>query len=254
MSSQRVVVTAGASGIGLAIARRFMANGASVYICDINEHAIEAACSANPELNGVVVDVSAERGCEALIERAAEAFGGIDVLVNNAGIAGACADIEEISADDWTHSFSVNVHGAFYLMRAVVPLMKSQGSGSIINISTGSVFTLPAGRADYIASKWALEGLTRAAAKELGRFGIRVNAIRPGFINSDRMRGILSAKAEAAGTSLEQEEQIFLDYISMRTKIEPQEIGDMAVFLASHAALHVTGQLLSVDGNIEWEA
>lgn len=254
MSLQRVVVTAGASGIGLAIARRFMANGASVYICDINEQAIDAACAANPGLHGAVVDVAGEAGCQSLVEQAVKVIGGVDTLVNNAGIAGACAEIENISPEHWTRSFAVNVHGAFYLTRAVVPLMKAQGGGSIVNISTGSVFTLPAGRADYVASKWALEGLTRAAAKELGPFRIRVNAIRPGFINSDRMRGILSAKAEAAGTSLEQEEQVFLDYISMRTKIEPQEIGDMAVFLASQAALHVTGQLLSVDGNIEWEA
>ncbi len=254
MREQRVIVTAGASGIGLAIARRFGATGASVFICDIDEGAVAKACDDNPVLRGAVVDVASEDGCIDFVEQVKLAFGGVDILVNNAGIAGACANIEHISAQSWIRSFEVNVHGAFYLTKAAVPLMKEQGGGAIINISTGSVFTLPAGRADYVASKWAIEGLTRTAAKELGPSGIRVNAIRPGFINSARMRGILSAKAEAAGTTLEQEEKVFLDYISMRTKIEPEEIGDLAVFLASPAARHVTGQLLSVDGNIEWEA
>lgn len=254
MSGQRVVITAGASGIGLATARRFLAKNASVFICDINEAGIAKACADNPGLMGAVVDVGSEAGCIDLVKKARYSFGGVDVLVNNAGIAGACADIENISAEHWVRSFDVNVHGAFYLMKAVVPSMKAQGGGAIVNISTGSVFTLPAGRADYVASKWAIEGLTRTAAKELGPSGIRVNAIRPGMINSDRMRGILTAKAEAAGTTLEQEEKVFLDFISMRTKIEPDEIGDMAVFLASPAAHHITGQLISVDGNIEWEA
>lgn len=254
MSGQRVIITAGAAGIGLAIAKRFLANDASVFICDINASAIAKACDDNPGLKGAEVNVASETGCLDLVEQAIAAFGSVDVLINNAGIAGACADIEHISAKHWVQSFEVNVHGAFYLMKAVVPIMKAKGGGAIVNISTGSVFTLPAGRADYVASKWAIEGLTRAAAKELGPSGIRVNAIRPGFINSDRMRGILTAKAQEAGTTLEQEEKVFLDFISMRTKIEPEEIGDMAVFLASPAAHHITGQLISVDGNIEWEA
>lgn len=137
--------------------------------------------------------------------------GRVDVLVNNAGIAGACAPIADISAADWIRSFDVNVHGVFFMLRAVLPDMTARGTGAIINISTGSVFTLPAGRADYVASKWALEGLTRAAAKELGPLGIRVNAIRPGFVDSARMRSILGQKAKAEDTTMEALEQRFLD-------------------------------------------
>lgn len=254
MSGQRVIVTAGASGIGLGIARRFMAAGALVFICDVSQQAVARALADYPKLFGAAADVAREDHCRDIVDEARAEMGGVDVLVNNAGIAGACAAIEDIEARDWIRSFDVNVHGAFYMMKAVTPGMKAQGSGSIVNISTGSVFTLPAGRADYVASKWAIEGLTRTAAKELGPSGIRVNAVRPGFVNSERMRDILSAKAEEAGTTLAQEEQVFLDYISMRTKVEPDEIGNMAVFLASEAAMHVTGQMISVDGNIEWEA
>jgi NAD(P)-dependent dehydrogenase (short-subunit alcohol dehydrogenase family) len=253
MSAQRVIVTAGASGIGRATAMRFRAAGARVAICDVDATAIDRLRGEAPDIIGQVVDVANEAEVRAFVGGVEDALGGVDAIVNNAGIAGACAAIEEIDATPWIRSFEVNVHGAFYVMKAAIPGMKARGSGAIVNISTGSVFTLPVDRADYIASKWAIEGLTRAAAKELGPHGIRVNAIRPGFVDSQRMKGILTAKAEAEGSTLEALEATFLQYISMRTKVQPEEIGDMAVFLTSDATAHVTGQLLSVDGNIEWE-
>jgi NAD(P)-dependent dehydrogenase (short-subunit alcohol dehydrogenase family) len=132
-------------------------------------------------------------------------------------------------------------------------MMKAQKSGAIVNISTGSVFTLPLKRSPYIASKWAIEGLTRAAARELGPFKIRVNAIRPGFVDSERMNLILGKMAEQSQTTVAALEQKFFEFISMRTKIQPDEIGDMALFLASDSARHITGQLIAVDGNVEWE-
>lgn len=254
MTAQRVIVTAAGSGIGLAIAERFLAAGAQIAICDQDPTAVDRVASRHPAILARVLDVSSELAVRLFVDEVVKRYSGVDVLVNNAGIAGACAEIPGISADQWIRSFAVNVHGSFYCLKAVVPGMKAQGGGAIINISTGSVFTLPAGRADYIASKWALEGLTRAAARELGPFAIRVNAIRPGFVNSERMRGILTAKANADGRSLADVERQFLDFISMRTKVEPGEIGDTAVFLASDAARNITGQLFSVDGNIEWEA
>jgi NAD(P)-dependent dehydrogenase (short-subunit alcohol dehydrogenase family) len=249
----RVIVTAGAAGIGRAIAKRFRAAGARVAICDVDAKAVTRAIDEDGEILGHCADVTNPVQAQQFVDAVTATFGGVDVLVNNAGIAGPSAAIEDVTTEDWVRSFDVNVHGAFYLTRAVIPGMKSRGQGAIINISTGSVFTLPADRSPYIASKWAIEGLTRAAARELGPAHIRVNAIRPGFVNSDRMRRILTDKAKEAGKTLAEVEGKFLEYISMRTKIEPEEIGDMAVFLASDAARHVTGQLISVDGNIEWE-
>jgi len=249
-----VLVTAGASGIGLATVRRFLAAGNRVAVCDISEVAIASLRQQHPEVLANLVDVADEGQVVEFVTDVERNLGEISTAVNNAGIAGAQAPIDETSAEDWKRSFDVNVHGAFYLLKAVVPFMKSRGHGSVVNISTGSVITLPRGRADYIASKWALEGLTRAAARELGPFGLRVNAIRPGLIDSDRMRHILSAKAVEEGKTLKEVETVFLDYISMRTKIQPEEIGDMAVFLSSRGACHVSGQIISVDGNIEWES
>lgn len=253
MSGQSVIVTAGASGIGLAIARSFQEAGARVAICDLNADALAQVKADHPDILTLQANIAQEDQASACVAEVIRLHERVDVLVNNAGIAGACAPIADISTADWVRSFEVNVHGAFFMLRAVLPGMTARSSGSIINISTGSVFTLPAGRADYVASKWALEGLTRNAAKELGPTGIRVNAIRPGFVDSARMRNILGQKAEAEGTTLEALEQTFLDYISMRTKVQPEDIANMAVFLASEKARFITGQLVSVDGNIEWE-
>lgn len=253
MQGQRVIVTAGASGIGLAIADKFASQGARVAICDVDAARLQAVAGEMPNLITAQVDVSNSAQVNGFVAEVRETFGGIDVLVNNAGIAGPTAAIEDIGDDDWTGSFDVNIHGAFFMLRAVTPVMKAQGGGAVVNISTGSVFTLPLRRSPYIVSKWAIEGLTRAAARELGPSNIRVNAIRPGFVDSERMRMILGHMAEQSQTTVEALENKFFEFISMRTKIQPEEIADMVVFLASPAARHVTGQLIAVDGNVEWE-
>ncbi len=168
-------------------------------------------------------------------------------------MAGPVGPIEANRPDDWARCFAVNVNGAFHLIRAVVPAMKAAGGGVIVNISTASTVTGLPGRAAYVASKWALEGLTRNCARELGPAGIRVNAIRPGFMDTDRMRGIMARIAGETGRSVAEVEGEALGYISLRTKIQPVEIGETAWFLASDAARHVTGQIIGVDGNAEWE-
>ena len=253
MQSQCVVITAGASGIGYATATRFLADGASVAICDIDAKALTNAKSKHPELLTAVVDVSDSAAVDDYVLGVADQLGSIDVLINNAGIAGPTADIVSVSDDDWVRSFDVNIHGAFYMLRSVLPHMKARGAGAVVNISTSSTFTLPLNRSPYIASKWAVEGLTRAAARELGSDNIRVNAIRPGIVDGDRMRRVLGEIAKQQNTTIESLEKDMLGYVSMQCKIQPEEIGDMAVFLASDRAKHITGQLVAVDGNIEWE-
>ncbi len=253
MTQQRVVITAGAAGIGYATVTRFLSAGAKIAICDVDERRLNTVKEKHAGVITAVVDVSSSTAVNKFIDDVESAFGGLDVLVNNAGIAGPAAAMEDIDDANWTQSFDVNIHGTFYMMRAVVPIMKRQKSGCIVNISTGSTFTLPINRSPYIASKWAVEGLTRAAARELGPHNIRVNAIRPGFVDSERMRGIIGKKADDLGMTYDALEQQFCQFISMRSKVQPEEIGDMAVFLASDNAKHITGQFISVDGNIEWE-
>lgn len=247
MGQRRVLVTAGAAGIGRAIADVFQANGDRVAVCDVDEAALDAARAAG--FDALACDVADPRAVDALLT----AVGPVDILVNNAGVAGPVGGIETNDADAWARCFSVNVHGAFHAIAGVVPAMRAAGRGVIINISTASTVTGLPGRSAYVASKWALEGLTRNCARELGPAGIRVNAIRPGFMDTERMRGIMARIAGEQGREVAAIEAEALGFISMRCKVQPAEIGEMALFLASDAARHVTGQIIGVDGNAEWE-
>jgi NAD(P)-dependent dehydrogenase (short-subunit alcohol dehydrogenase family) len=247
--NQHVLVTAGASGIGLSIAEVFLERGHSVTVCDVDQAALDQACESHPALVARQADVADAAAVDALFA----SIPPVVILVNNAGVAGPIGGIETNDPDAWARCFAVNVHGAFHAIRAAVPAMRAAGGGSIVNISTASTLTCPPGRSSYVASKWALEGLTKSAARELGPDGIRVNAIRPGFMDTERMRGIMARGAEQRGISIEELEKEALGFISLRAKVQPREIGEMAYFLASEAAVHVTGQIVGVDGNAEWE-
>lgn len=249
MTARTTLITAGASGIGLAIAELFVSRGDRVIVCDVDQDALDRAAAKLPGLVVIRADVSDVDAVDGMIAKT----GAIAVLVNNAGVAGPVGGIETNDPDDWARCFAVNVHGAFHMIRAVVPAMREAGAGTIINISTASTVTGLPGRAAYIASKYALEGMTRTLAREFGPAGIRVNAIRPGFMDTERMRGIMQRIADQSGRSVPEVEADALGYISMRTKIQPSEIGEMAWFFASHAAHHITGQIVGVDGNAEWE-
>jgi NAD(P)-dependent dehydrogenase (short-subunit alcohol dehydrogenase family) len=250
---QRVLITAGASGIGAAIAAAFLKSGARVHICDIDESALDKFCAAHPGLTGSVTDVSDAAQMDRLGAAVMEAMGGVDTLVNNAGIGGPRGAVEDISEDDWDRVLRVNVTGAFLAIRRFVPAMKQRRAGCIINISTTSVRTGLPLRTPYVVSKAALDGMTKNLARELGPFNIRCNAILPGSIENERGRMLVGQAAERAGISYEEALERRLQYISMRSRILPEEIGDAAVFLASPAARHITGQFLSVCGNVEWE-
>ncbi|WP_326523011.1 SDR family oxidoreductase [Sphingomonas sp.] len=247
--TRHVLVTAGAAGIGRGIAQLFAERGDRVTICDVDAAALDRARADNPALGTVHADVADHAAALELVARA----GLVDVLVNNAGVAGPVADIEATDPGAWARCFDVNVHGAFNMIAAVVPAMRAAGTGAIVNISTASTLTGIPRRSAYVASKWALEGMTRNLARELGPVGIRVNAIRPGFMDTERMQGIMARIAAESGRAVADVEAEALGFISMRSKIQPVEIAEMAWFLASHAGRHVTGQIIGVDGNAEWE-
>ncbi len=250
---QRVVVTAGASGIGLGIAEAFLRAGAKVHVCDISPDAIGAIKGKDARLSVSLCDVGDSGQVEDLGKQAAVALGGVDVLVNNAGLGGPRAPVDEISDGDWDATFRVNVSGAFYATRVFTPMFKRQGGGCIINISSTSVRTGLPGRTPYVASKGALESMTMNLARELGPFNIRCNALLPGSIENERGRKLVADRAAREGISYAQALNERLQFISMRTRIDVSEIGETAVFLASNAARHITGQRLSVCGNAEWE-
>jgi len=252
-TSQRVIVTAGGSGIGRAIAERFLSSGARVHICDIAPGTLDEALAAHDGLRGSVADVGVPADVEKLVAEAAGWMGGVDVLVNNAGIGGPRAALEDVSYEDWDRTIAVNLNGMFYCIKNVAPLMKAQNSGCIVNISTASAKVALPMRAPYVASKVGVLGLTHTVAREYGPFGIRCNAILPGLIDNERGRNILADHAREKGVDFADAEADFLEFISLRTWIDPAEVGDLAVFLASPAGRHITGQNIGMDGNVEWE-
>ncbi len=251
--ARTVVVTGGASGIGRVIAQRFADAGYRVHIFDIDAGAVAQALSENAAFSGTVGDVSAPADVARGMRDATKAMGRVDALVNDAAIPGPRLPVEEMPEDEWDRTMRVNLYGPFFWTKAVVPEMKARREGSIVNISTGSVRTLPINRSVYNVSKWGVEGLTKTAARELGPWNVRVNAIQPGMVNNERMRMIVKRIADQEGRSADEVEDEFLRFISMRCKVEPEDIADMAVFLCSEGASRVTGQVIAVDGHIEWE-
>jgi len=249
---ENVVVTGGADSVGREMAERFLARGDRVHICDNRAEALQATLNANPGMRGSQADVGDTQAVERVFRDAAW-MGDVSVLINNVGIGGPRAAMEDITYDEWDKTLRVNLGGMFYCMKQVIPAMKRNRHGVIINFSTGSTRTRLPLRAPYVASKAAVEGLTLNAARELGPFNIRCNAILPGMINNERMQRIIKTNAEAAGRTPAEIEAEYLQYISMRTKVEPSEIADMVLFLASEAARKVSGELISVSGNVEWE-
>ncbi len=251
MSPLRVLVTAAASGIGRTIVETLLADGAQAHICDVNAEALAAFQHNHPDVGATLADVSDPAAVDRLFAEAVAHLGGLDVLVANAGIAGPTAPVEEISVQDWQRTVDVNLNGAFYTIRRAVPLIKAAGGGSIVIMSSAAgLFGYPL-RAPYAASKWALIGLTKTLAMELGAFGIRVNAICPGPVAGPRIDGVIAAKAEARGVPFGEMSETYLNTLSLHTFIDRQDIANMVQFLTSPAGAKISGQALAVDGHTE---
>ena len=250
----RVLVTAGASGIGLVTAKLFKDGGARVQICDISESHLETALSQIPGLHGCLADVADLAQVDKLFDEVRENLGGLDVLINNAGIAGPTLAVEEIDPEDWNQTMAVNITGQFLCARRAVPLLKESGGGSIINLSSvAGRFGYPL-RTPYAASKWAVVGFTKSLAIELGPHKIRVNAIQPGLVSNQRAKDVIRDKAQACDLSTEEMEQIYLNQISLREFVTEADIAQMMFFLASDAGSRISGQAISICGNTEYLA
>jgi NAD(P)-dependent dehydrogenase (short-subunit alcohol dehydrogenase family) len=246
----RVLVTAGAAGIGRAIAGAFVEDGARVHVCDINETAL-AECRKTLGVTTSVTDVSREDQVKRLVDDAAAALGGLDVLINNAGIAGPTGAVDDIATSAWRETIDINLNGQFYCAHYAVPLLRAAGEAAIVNMSSSAGRFGYAFRAPYSASKWAIIGFTQSLAKELGPAGIRVNAILPGIVKGPRMEGVIRARAEQVGVSYAVMEAEYLDRISLRHMVTPDDIASTAIFLCSKAGWNISGQSISVCGNVE---
>lgn len=247
----RVIVTAAATGIGRAIAETLVNNGARVHICDISAERLAACQSALPSIGVTPADVADPTQVDRLFDEALAHLGGLDVLVNNAGIAGPTGPVEELTPADWDRTISVNLNSQFYCARRAAPPLKAAGGGLIVNLSSAAgLFGYPL-RTPYAASKWAVVGFTKSLAMELGEFGIRVNAICPGPVEGPRIDGVISARAQARGESFENMRLAYQRQNSLHTFIQAQDIANMVLFLCSAAGNKISGQALAVDGNTE---
>ncbi|MEU6404848.1 SDR family oxidoreductase [Streptomyces sp. NPDC046985] len=247
-TGRRVVVTAGAAGIGLATARAFAANGDRVHICDIDERSLEQITEADPMITATVCDVSDRPAVETFVEAAAHTLGGIDVLVNNAGVSGPTAPVEEMDPDQWEKVLAVNLTGTFNVTRLSIPFLKKSDSGVLLIMSSvGGRYGYP-NRSPYATTKRGLIALTETLAIELGDDGIRVNAIAPGAVAGDRIQRVLQGRADASGRSLPDVTVDALSIQSLKHFTDPDDIAALALFLASDSAKSITGQTIPIDG------
>ncbi|WP_347310003.1 SDR family oxidoreductase [Defluviimonas sp. SAOS-178_SWC] len=245
LSDQRVLITAGAAGIGRSMAEAFDRAGARVWVTDVDAAAI-ASCPDTWRAS--VVDASDEGAMRNLFQDVGDRWGGLDTVCANAGISGPTAGVQDISLEDWRRCVSVNLEGAFLASKYAVPYMRAQKGGSIlITSSTAGLGALPR-RAPYVSAKWAVLGLMKTLAMELGPFGARANAICPGSVDGPRMDGVIRREAEARGIADGEVRQSYTACVAMRSFIQPQDVAEMAVFLASPQARFVSGQVIAVDG------
>jgi NAD(P)-dependent dehydrogenase (short-subunit alcohol dehydrogenase family) len=244
----RVLITAGASGIGRAMGEAFAAVGAQVWVTDVDD---EALARVPKGWRRSSVNAANEMQMAAWFHEVARDWGRVDVLCANAGVAGPTALVEDISLKDWKGCVSVNLEGAFLAAKYGAPMMKAQKSGAIIlTSSTAGIYGYP-NRAPYSAAKWAIIGLMKTLAMELGPFGVRANAICPGAVEGPRIEGVLEREAAAKGMTRDQVYEGYAKGTSMRSFVTAQDVANTAVFLGGDTARLVSGQIIAVDGHTE---
>jgi NAD(P)-dependent dehydrogenase (short-subunit alcohol dehydrogenase family) len=252
LDGKRVVLTAGAAGIGRAALATLTSAGARVVTCDLDQEALFKLRSDLPQVPGIVADVADPIAVDRLFELADEELGGLDILINNAGIAGPTAPIEEVEPGDWARTLEVNITGQYLCARRAVPRIRAAGGGSIVNLSSAAGRFGFALRTPYAASKWAVVGLSKSLAVELGPDQIRVNAICPGVVEGPRIDRVIAAKAAARGVSFEEMRDSLIQTASMRRMVSAQDIANMILYLCSDAGRMVSGQIIGVDGDVQY--
>jgi NAD(P)-dependent dehydrogenase (short-subunit alcohol dehydrogenase family) len=247
----RVLVTAGAGGIGLEIARAFVEEGARVHVCDVDEAALAQLARSDPRLTATRADVADRAAVARLFDDALSVLGGLDCLVNNAGIAGPTGRVEEIGPDEWDRCLAVCLTSQFNCVRLAVPHLKASTNASIVNLSSAAGRLGFALRTPYAAAKWGVIGLTKSLSRELGEFGIRVNAILPGIVAGDRQRRVLEGKAQQLGRSYAEVEAAAFANVSLKEYVSARQLADQILFLSSLRGRTISGQALAVDGDLQ---
>lgn len=251
IKDQRVLITAGASGIGRAMADLLIANGARIHICDIADNFLADFAKAHPDAGVTKADVSSETDVDQLFADVKTNMGGLDALINNAGIAGPTKPVEDITPDEWRRCLDIGLTGQFLCARLAVPMLKAAGGGSMINMSSVAGKHGFPNRSPYSAVKYGVIGITETFARELGPSNIRVNAIQPGLVEGPRIDAVISARAEREGRSTADIRTQMLEKTSLRRAVTAGDVAEMAMFLLSDAARNISGQSIAVDANVE---
>ncbi len=252
--AQRVLVTAGAAGIGKEIAQAFAANGAAVCVCDINAQALDMAAQDIPGLKTIVCDISQRQDIERMVPAAVAALGGLDVLVNNAGIAGPTAPVEDTNPDQWEAVMTVDVIGTYHVTRLAIPHLKKSAAGSIVVMSSvGGRFGYP-NRSAYCTAKMGLIGFAKTLSRELGQYDIRCNAVAPGAVGGERIERVLQGRADAEHKTLEEEREAAMSIQSLKRFVDPKDIAALILFLTSDAGKSISGQVLPIDNDAQTSA
>jgi NAD(P)-dependent dehydrogenase (short-subunit alcohol dehydrogenase family) len=246
---QRVLITAGASGIGREMARAFAATGAKIFVCDIDTKALDALAGEIPGLIAQPCDMASRAEIERMVPAAVDALGGLDVLVNNAGIAGLTLPIDQMPPDSWDKVVAVNLTGMFDVSRLAIPHLKRSKAGCIINMSSIAGRYGFENRSPYAATKWGVIGFTKTLAMELGAWGIRANAIAPGAVEGDRIVRVFQGRAQISGMSMDEVKAEAFATQSIKAMVDPKDIASLAVFLASDAAKAISGQVIPIDND-----
>ena len=249
--SQYVFITAGGSGLGLDMARGFLANGATVAVTDTDASALDNAQKLYPDLITYEADACDEIAMRKVFEDLQSRWPQLDVVMANAGIAGPTAAIEDVDLAAWQRCLAVNLDGAFLATSLAAPWMKKNHHGVMtLTSSTAGLFGYPF-RSPYATAKWGIIGLMKTLAMELGPFGIRANAICPGAVEGDRMDRVIAKEAAARGIPEQDLRQGYADCVSLKRFVSAEDITNMAIFLASPAAKNVSGMAMAVDGHTE---
>jgi NAD(P)-dependent dehydrogenase (short-subunit alcohol dehydrogenase family) len=247
--NQRVLITAGAGGIGLAIAKAFVTGGARVHIADVNAEAVQEITKQYPAITGTVGDISKAMDLDTLFDDVQKQLGRLDVLVNNAGIAGATAPVAEYPIDTWNAVVNINLTGTFMVTQRAIPLLKQSAAGSIIMMSSlAGRFGYP-NRVAYSTTKWGLVGFTKTLSLELGPFGITANSIHPGAVDGPRIQSVFEGRAKVSGRTVDEELGLAMANQAVKKFVDPADIAALTLFLAGPHARTISGQMFPIDGD-----
>ena len=251
--NKNIVISAAADGIGWCIAEFCLNEGANVFISDLEDKKIlvrKKHEKYNKNLFISKLDASNQKNVKKYFQEIKKKYNSIDALVNNVGISGPTGNLENISIEDWQKTINININSHFYFTKYSIPFLKKNG-GSIINLSSTAGIHGFAMRTPYAASKWAVIGITKSLAIELGEHKIRVNAICPGSVSGDRMKRVIAAKAKSIGVNPNKIKKDYESMVSLKTFVDKEDIAKTAIFLISDDANKISGQIVTVDGNTE---